>query len=153
MSDRVVLFVCTGNYYRSRYAELYFNAVAPARLGWRASSRGFAPNPLNPGPMAAVVIQRAQARGLPLPIPLPYPRALNEEDLRSAQRIIALDEDEHRDHVARMFPHWQRRIIYWHVPDLHLMPADEALTRIEHGVDALVRELAADATIRRSHSG
>ena len=37
----IVLFLCTGNYYRSRFAEVLFNHVAGERgLGWRAESRG-----------------------------------------------------------------------------------------------------------------
>lgn len=35
-----VLFLCTGNYYRSRFAEIYFNALAAQRGSpWRADSR------------------------------------------------------------------------------------------------------------------
>jgi protein-tyrosine phosphatase len=38
-----VLFLCTGNYYRSRYAEVLFNSVAgKMSLAWKASSRGLA---------------------------------------------------------------------------------------------------------------
>ena len=37
-----VLFLCTGNYYRSRFAELLFNSIAQGReLGWQADSCGF----------------------------------------------------------------------------------------------------------------
>ena len=38
-----VLFVCTANYYRSRFAEHLFNHLAgPAQSQWTASSRGVA---------------------------------------------------------------------------------------------------------------
>lgn len=40
---RTVLFLCTGNYYRSRFAEEIFNARAAALgLDWRAESRALA---------------------------------------------------------------------------------------------------------------
>src|SRR5947199_205561 len=40
---KTVLFLCTGNYYRSRFAEVLFNSVAGKMgLTWRASSRGLA---------------------------------------------------------------------------------------------------------------
>ena len=40
---RTVLFLCTGNYYRSRFAEIVFNSLArEAGLAWRAESRGLA---------------------------------------------------------------------------------------------------------------
>ena len=38
---RTVLFLCTGNYYRSRFAEILFDSVAvKMSLPWKASSRG-----------------------------------------------------------------------------------------------------------------
>ena len=141
MADRLTLFICTGNYYRSRYAELYFNATAPAGLGWRAISRGFDPSPFNPGPIADCVLQRLGARGLPLPAALSHPRRLTEADLYAAHRLIALDADEHRSYVEHWFPAWRDRIAYWRVPDLHLMPAEEALDLIERNVEALIEEL------------
>jgi protein-tyrosine phosphatase len=41
--EKTVLFLCTGNYYRSRNAEVLFNSVAgKMSLPWKASSRGLA---------------------------------------------------------------------------------------------------------------
>jgi hypothetical protein len=41
--EKSVLFLCTGNFYRSRFAEILFNSVAERmRLPWKASSRGLA---------------------------------------------------------------------------------------------------------------
>ncbi|MFX7063749.1 hypothetical protein ABTH87_19020, partial [Acinetobacter baumannii] len=48
-----ILFLCTGNYYRSRYAEEIFNHAARRKgLRWRAFSRGAAErgSPDNVGP-------------------------------------------------------------------------------------------------------
>ncbi len=147
MSDaqRLILFICTGNYYRSRYAELLFNATKPALLPWQAISRGFDPSPFNPGPIAASVLQRWQERGWSMPSELALPRRLTEADLHAAQRIIALDEAEHRSYVEHWFPAWRNRIAYWHVPDLHLMPANEAFGLIEFNVETLIHELSEGA--------
>jgi protein-tyrosine phosphatase len=63
-----VLFLCTGNYYRSRFAEELFNAHADTRrLGWRAISRPLAaiergPNKL--GPVSIHVLTALTAKGL-----------------------------------------------------------------------------------------
>ncbi len=41
--NKTVLFLCTGNYYRSRFAEILFNSVAGNMgLPWQASSKGLA---------------------------------------------------------------------------------------------------------------
>lgn len=143
-----LLFLCTGNYYRSRYAELLFNASKPATLNWRAISRGFDPSPFNPGPIAAASLERLTGRGYAKPDEVPYPRRLTEADLASARHIIALDAHEHLPYVRNWFPAWESKIEYWHVPDLDRMGAPEALSRIEFNVEQLIRALGAPPITR-----
>jgi protein-tyrosine phosphatase len=138
---QTILFVCTGNYYRSRYAEMLFNATKPASLPWIAISRGFDPSPMNPGPIAQVVIERMRERGFPAPDPLPHPRRLKEADLHNAGRIIALDAHEHPAYVDNFFPAWRSQFAFWRVPDLDRMGASEALGLIEANVAWLLDAL------------
>jgi len=63
-SHRHVLFLCTGNYYRSRFAEIVFNHVAVRmNLNWRATSRGLAIERgiHNVGPISSEVLSQLAA--------------------------------------------------------------------------------------------
>ena len=74
--ESTVLFLCTGNYFRSRFAEVLFNSV-PGTMGlpWRVSSRGLAlvRGVNNVGPKAGAAVIALESRGL---------RAATEEDRR-----------------------------------------------------------------------
>lgn len=59
-----VLFLCSGNYYRSRFAEHFFNWLAETNgLHWRAESRGLAVGRAggNIGPISSAVVERLHA--------------------------------------------------------------------------------------------
>jgi protein-tyrosine phosphatase len=139
---QTVLMVCTGNYYRSRYAELLFNATAPAALGWRADSRGFAPSDRNVGPIAPAALERLAARGIGAPAALRAPLRLTQDDITRAGLVIALDEAEHRPYVAGLGQPFAGRFQFWAVPDLHEWPAERALSAIDREVAALIAQLA-----------
>lgn len=136
-----VLFLCTGNYYRSRFAEILFNALAcQSELDWSADSRGLAIElvPLNGGALSPVARQGLAERGIALAEPPRPPRALREDDLRRAQRVIALNRTEHHPYLKKQFPAWADRVEYWHVSDLDRAPAEQALGEIEQHVHALI---------------
>jgi protein-tyrosine phosphatase len=143
--DREVLFLCTGNYYRSRFAEMYFNArAAQVGIDWRAISRGIATE-LGvdlPGPVSPLVIDRLAALGLSSAANRRAPLQLQEADLAAADLVIALDGKEHPPLMRQRFGAWVDRIDYWDVPDVHLLQAEDALARIGGCVDALVQRLS-----------
>lgn len=141
---KTVLFVCTGNYYRSRYAEYLFNARISGAAGWQADSRGLNPSPLNSGPINQDAAWRLARQGI-APAQFRDPQRLELADLERADLIIALHEGEHRPYVQQLFPEWEQRIHYWQVDDLWGMTPDQALALIEQQVLGLVEELGADA--------
>jgi protein-tyrosine-phosphatase len=144
MRTKIVLFLCTGNYYRSRFAEILFNHFAEQQgVGWRAVSAGVAIEYGigNIGPMSYDTITRLEALGIPLASYLRMPRQVEEPELSAADLIIALKEAEHRPLLRERYPGWEERVQYWHVHDLDDCGPEEALTSIEREVAELVERL------------
>src|SRR3954469_13821416 len=94
-----VLFLCTGNYYRSRFAEVLFNSVAGKMgLPWRASSRGLAleRGVGNVGPMAVAAVAPLKALSVRPADAVPrLPAQVTTDDLDAADRVVALQQAEH----------------------------------------------------------
>lgn len=142
---RELLFLCTGNYYRSRYAEILFNLIAGQQgLNWRASSRGLAVEfgINNVGPISPFALERLERRGVTLPEPIRFPQKVTDHDFAGAHQVIALNEPEHRPLMEVRFPHWRHVVQYWRVRDVDELSPDEALLDIEEKVSALITTIA-----------
>jgi protein-tyrosine phosphatase len=136
-----LLFFCTGNYYRSRFAEALFNhAARRERLGWTAFSRGLAIH-LADGDLSPHTERALDARKIDL-IDTGVTRiSLSEVDLLEASHIVALDLNEHRALMLRHFPEWADRVTYGKVKDIDQAEPDQALAMIEGLVHNLIKEL------------
>ena len=120
-THKTVLFLCTGNYYRSRFAEALFNSVA-VRMGlpWQASSRGLAleRGVNNVGPMATSAIKALEALGVRAAEAVArFPAQVTADDLEGAALIVALKHAEHLPLLQERFPAWAGKVEFWHVDD------------------------------------
>lgn len=143
-SFRTVLFLCSGNYYRSRFAEIVFNERArAARVAWAATSAGLLPADLlaELDPISPTVLERVRALGVVIDDRPRSPRAVARADFEAAHRVIALKEAEHRPLMRRHFPEWEDRIVYWTVHDVDVAPPTETLPLLERAVSDLIEEL------------
>jgi protein-tyrosine phosphatase len=135
-----VLFLCTGNYYRSRFAEILFNSVAD-RMGlpWRASSRGLAleRGVNNVGPMEVEAVRALEALAIRAAADVArFPVQVTADELERADRVVALKQAEHLPLLQERFPAWVEKVEFWHVDD-----DPGALALIEQEVMNLVARL------------
>jgi protein-tyrosine phosphatase len=154
-----VIFVCTANYYRSRFSEYLFNALANEQgLRCHATSRGLKVwMAANEGPISAFTVQRLTALGVPFDRER-FPIQLSQSDLENADLVVAVKKAEHYAMMRDQFPKWADRIEYWHVDDLDCATAEEALPVCESCVRSLVRRLGAEQesqepSLRRRRAG
>lgn len=170
MRKQRVLFICSGNYYRSRLAEALFNHEAEAAgLGWSADSRGL----LKTGDLKGLSPHAArhleEKKLAHLATEPRDPLTLDVEDLTDADLVVALCDEEHRPMLEQKFLslakalHAAGRMRYWHVYDIpgrphaiirllgggHRNPCQPGRSGTEHihfAVKDLVRELGSIAS-------
>jgi len=148
---RKVLFICTGNFFRSAFAEHYFNHLAaenrelgvrdPRRkpAAWSAESRGLDLAQLSPSQRAArmshFTLERLRGLGVPVPMapgarfPAHSPTPLALADLERFDRVIAMHAPSHRP-MLRAFVERHPgppgalldRVEFWHIDDVTAAP-------------------------------
>ena len=147
MTSGDILFLCSGNYYRSRHAEIYFNWLAAREsASVTAISRGLALSDVNVGAISQHTLERLRELGIECPTCTRLPLWLSEEDLSAARHVIALKTAEHQPMLAARFPTWLSRVEFWDIDDLDCAGPATALPQIEQAVAGLferVRGLAA----------
>ena len=141
-----LLFICTTNYYRSRFCEHLFNHLASQQhLDWTAISRGAATElgGRNIGPISPETTRGLHHRGSATPFEVfRYPLKLTETDLQTAADIIALDEAELRPHLELKFPAWADQVTYWQIGDRPVATIEKALALAEQNISTLIQKLS-----------
>jgi protein-tyrosine phosphatase len=141
---KTAIFVCTANFFRSRFSEYLFTFLAQKRgLPWRATSRGLNTRIVDgEGPISEFAAYRLAAMGVPFDGER-FPIQLSGADLENANLIVAVKKAEHHPMMLDQFPVWADRIQYWHVDDIDCATADDALSLCESCVKSLVDQLVA----------
>ncbi len=161
-----VLFICSGNYYRSRLAEILFNHEAAAgSLAWEAGSRGLLKARELKGLSGHTTAYLKAAELAHLAAEPRDPISIDVQDLTDSALIIAMCREEHQPMIEQKFLslakalHKAGRVRFWNVYDVparpralvrllgggHKGPSQPAGSGTEHialAVKELVRELA-----------
>ena len=137
-----ILFVCTGNYYRSRFAELLYNALArKQKLDSQAFSRGLGVyKARNKGPISVLSLQYLEQIGIALPEKPSDPVQFVLEDFQLADRTILLDRTEHLPMLQAQFPDLVTQVEFWDFPDVQFESHELILPALEQKVRALFDE-------------
>ena len=120
-----VIFICTGNYYRSRLSEELFNFyVQETDLNWEATSRGL----VDAGGLSGIsphAFHYLDRKGLsPNVDPTRNPTPLRVSDLEEANLLIALNREEHEPMLREKFGQipkileQKNRLRFWNVCDV-----------------------------------
>ena len=127
-----VLFVCTGNSFRSPVAEALLKKI---RRDIEVRSAGTEPAS-DIAPNARDLLKEENA----LRYVKERPEALNEKMVNEADLIVVMKE-KHRQEIARRYPHARDKIRVWDVNDPIFLPPGHD-RRIMEIIKSKVKELA-----------
>ncbi|MDH5460648.1 MAG: low molecular weight phosphatase family protein [Candidatus Bathyarchaeota archaeon] len=127
-----ILFVCTGNSFRSPVAEALLKTL---RGDLEADSAGTHPASTI-APNAKRLLEKMNAAKN-----LKTPEGVNQKNLEEYDLIVAMKE-EHNNHIINKHPHLKEKIIIWNIDDPYFLPTGSD-RRILKEIEENVRELSA----------
>jgi protein-tyrosine phosphatase len=143
---KTVLFLCTGNYYRSRFAEELFNHRARRTgLNWVAQSRGLAleRGTRNVGAISPIALHALKELAITARGAERFPQQCTAGDLANANSVVAVKESEHRPLMRERFVEWEHLPDYWNIHDVEDAAPAEALKLLAREVETLLQRFRA----------
>ena len=140
-----VLFLCTGNYYRSRLAEEYFNHLAELHsLEFKAISRGISQDLEsngNIGNLASEVVEILDGINVKCQTQGRKPQSVVRSELSESDFVFALDADEHEPMINSNFSEYSAKVRYLTVGDVHVEPIYVAVVKLVKQVEEVFKSL------------
>jgi len=147
-SFKKLMFLCTGNYYRSRFAEEYFNHKAEAyNLKWQSFSRGLSenfPNPNNIGPISNHAVEALKKHEIFIKGGNRHPQRVIDQDFLESDKTIAMSEIEHYPMMQRQFIDHLHKVEYFEIGDLPVEEPPAAMQRLANYLDELIIDLTTE---------
>ncbi len=141
-SEPSVLFLCTANYFRSRFAHLYFNFLVGSDTGWQADSRGLMTGLHGLRGLSHHAQDALRARGVPVRrADRRNPIQVTAQDIARASHVIAMYRREHEPMVLHRFPDLAHRVAYWDIQDIDEMQPGQTLAHCQVQVETLLATL------------
>jgi protein-tyrosine phosphatase len=138
---KTVLFICTGNYYRSRFAQAAFNEQSGGKK-WTAISRGLDAQKPRSKPVSPLVVEELDRRHIDQSRVAGTPTQVSRGDLDAADVIVLLDGSEHQPMLHGLFPDFPAtKVRAWSVADAPKTAPPDAFAEIWKQTEALVKEL------------
>ena len=119
-----VNFVCSGNYYRSRLAEAYFNYISDLlRLNYVADSHGLAIHFADElaeehGEISPFSREKLEEIGVPEQYYMRDRKSLTSDAIDNSDINIALDRKEHTPMLKEQFPERESSFCYLDIKDV-----------------------------------
>lgn len=141
MNQHTILFFCTGNYYRSRFSEIYYNYLAEKNgLDSRAFSKGLRLWEGNEGPISRHTKKYFEALEIAYDTSK-WPESIAEEDFKTAHLIVGMDEEEHAPMIDELFPAYKKDIIFWSFADDYITNPDIILPALKLQVEQFIAKI------------
>ena len=128
-----ILFVCTGNSFRSPVAEALLKKL---RGDLEVYSAGTYPASMIARNARRLLEKENASKNLKT-----TPEGIEQKDMEEYDLIVAMKE-EHRDYLLKEYPQLIEKILVWNIDDPYLLPAGSD-RRVLKEIKEKVRELSA----------
>lgn len=137
-----ILFLCSDNYFLSRFAENYFNSLALEQgLDCWAESRGFQIRPNNVQAISQHAVRELERRGISIAEPFRYATVVQDADFEFFDSIIVINEEQSWPPMLANFTGCPGHIETWTIAGSNSADPSESLSVLECKVRTLVERL------------